>query len=498
MQRNENSPSMPVWQFLPNSARKTRLAAAICLAVSAIACSTEAFAQSPNQTQARPVPDAQVEANVLRAFAGAPELAAQDIHTHTVYGVVSLTGTVQNEALQTRAENLAANADGVKKVVDELQLGNPVLAANGNHVSRTPLQAASEAAAATSGASAADPLPGSAPAETSVMNDPERDQQQYQPQNTAGASAQAGNSAGQFPGAQPTPGRPATGYPVQQGGPYGGRPVSPDPGYAGVPPYGGASQGAGRGRNPNYGPADQPIYGGQIAGKLVNIPEGTTIRVRLDQDVSSNRSTPGSAFAAIVQTDVVADGAVAIPRGAQVQGTVVDATKAGALKGRGDLTLALQSVTLGGKVYPLVTRPWTHHSGDKTIETVNKTAGFGAAGAVIGALAGGGEGAAVGGGIGAAAGLGSSATSGRGQVYVPAEAVLTFALQEPASVVTVSEQEMQRLAYGAVPNQRPEAPRRRAFPPVYIAPVYYPGYYPGYYPRFYPGYYPPPYGYPPY
>lgn len=495
MQRNRIPRFVPVRRFISGCERRGKFALAVGLAGSAVVYSVAVHAQATPQS----VPDAQVEANVLRALAGAPELASQDIHTHTVYGVVSLNGTVQNEALQTRAENLAANADGVKKVVDELQLGNPVLAANGSSAPVSSQAAAAAAASDGSASSDAHPLPGSAPAESSVMNDPERDQQQYQAQSPQGASPTPGNSAAPFQEPPPDAGKSAGGYPIQQqGGSYGGRPVSPDPGYAGFPPYGSGPQRSGRGRDGNFSAADQPIYGGQIAGKLVTIPEGTMIRVRLDQSVSSNRSTSGSSFAAIVQTDVVADGAVAIPRGAQIQGTVVGATRSRALKGRGDLTLALQSVTLGGHVYSLVTQTWTHHGGDKTIETVNKTAGFGAAGAVLGALAGGGEGAAVGGGIGAAAGLGSSASSGRGQVYVPAEAVLTFALKEPVSVATVSEQEMQRLAYGAVPNQRPEGPRRRAYPPVYVAPVYYPGYYPGYYPRVYPGYYPPPYGYPPY
>ena len=70
------------------------------------------------------VPDAQVESNVLKALAGAPELSSEAITTRTVYGVVTLSGTVRTEDLRRRAENLAANANGVKKVVDELSLGD--------------------------------------------------------------------------------------------------------------------------------------------------------------------------------------------------------------------------------------------------------------------------------------------------------------------------------------------------------------------------------------
>jgi len=68
--------------------------------------------------------DAQIESNVLKALAGASELSTQNIKTSTVYGVVTLTGNVHDEAMRTKAENLAARAEGVKKVVDELSLGD--------------------------------------------------------------------------------------------------------------------------------------------------------------------------------------------------------------------------------------------------------------------------------------------------------------------------------------------------------------------------------------
>ena len=72
------------------------------------------------------VPDAQVEANVLRALASAPELSTQNIQTTTVYGVVTLSGSTTDEASRTKAENLAARAVGVQKVVDEMTIGaNP-------------------------------------------------------------------------------------------------------------------------------------------------------------------------------------------------------------------------------------------------------------------------------------------------------------------------------------------------------------------------------------
>src|ERR1700722_18466527 len=75
------------------------------------------------------IPDAQVEANVLKALASSPELANESITTKTGYGPVTLSGSVSSEAARTKAENLAANANGVQKVIDELSLGGSTNAA---------------------------------------------------------------------------------------------------------------------------------------------------------------------------------------------------------------------------------------------------------------------------------------------------------------------------------------------------------------------------------
>src|ERR1035437_6334266 len=77
------------------------------------------------QTQApasKTVPDAQVEANVLKALAAAPDLANQPLTTTTVYGVVTLSGSVETEAMLTEAETIASRTSGVQKVVDEMTL----------------------------------------------------------------------------------------------------------------------------------------------------------------------------------------------------------------------------------------------------------------------------------------------------------------------------------------------------------------------------------------
>ena len=141
------------------------------------------------------VPDAQVESNVLKALASAPELANESITTRTVYGTVTLSGSVRDEATRRRAEALASNADGVRKVVDELQLGSAAAATAGPATGAGQVLQSDGTYAPAGGGAAAGPAPGSASAEQAQRNDPDADQQldqQMQPQSggTNGISGQ--------------------------------------------------------------------------------------------------------------------------------------------------------------------------------------------------------------------------------------------------------------------------------------------------------------------
>jgi hypothetical protein len=381
------------------------------------------------------LPDAQIESNVLKALASATDLSTQNIQTSTVYGTVTLTGNVHNETLRTEAENLAARAQGVKKVVDELTLGD------------TPATPAGDQSAQNA------PAPGEQP-DSSQSNQPVlQSDGTYAPAPDGTGASPAPSDAQNAENDAGAPPPPQGGYP--QNGPQQGPPPS--------------------GRQPmgqDYAQGNAPIPGGQQAGVDVTVPAGAMLRIRINRGLDSNHIQPGTNFDGTVLTDVVAGGAVAIPRGATVTGTVVDAKKAGVFKGEGELSLQLTSLTLGGKVYPLTSNIWARNGKDKTAGTVNNTVGLGAVGALLGAVAGGGEGAAIGAGVGAGAGLAGSAASPRGQIIIPPESVLTFSTANPAVVKTVSEREMQRLAYSAGPQQPQGPPRVRYYSP-------YSGYYYG-------------------
>lgn len=458
------------------------------------------------------LPDSQVEANVLKALAGAPELASQAISTNTVDGVVTLSGLVSDDAARNKAENLAANTTGVKKVVDQLQVGNSLGAQPGGATAQGPgpgmvLQSDGTYAPAPAADAQGAPNPGFVPPANAQRNDPEHDQAldaqtEQQQQNAAGqlpATQQpSGQSApyggGPAPQGYPQAGYPQNGYP-QNGTAQNGYPQYPQNGY---PPQGGYPQ---QGQYPQqhsysqgqyapngYAQSGAVPYGGQVAGQSVTIPPGTLVRVRMNRLLASDKVNPGDHFDGTVANDVVAGGFVAIPRGAQVQGTVVDAHPSGAISGRGEMSIELNSVTLGGKIYPLTSDKWSRSGPDKTGQTVGDAAGLGIAGALIGAIAGRGAGAAIGAGVGTAAGIGASAASPKGQVVIPPEGMVSFNLAAPLQVQTVSEQEIQRLAYGAGPGNPGAYPPPYGYRrPIYVAP------YPGYYPPPPPPYYPPAY-----
>jgi hypothetical protein len=209
----------------------------------------------------------------------------------------------------------------------------------------------------------------------------------------------------------------------------------------------------------------------------VTVPAGAILQIRINRGLDSNHTQPGTNFDGMVLADVVAGGAVAIPRGAAVQGTVVDAKKAGTFKGQGELSLKINSITMGGIVYPVTTEVWDHNGRDKTAGTVNRTVGTSAIGALFGAAAGGGAGAAIGAGVGAGLGLAGSAASPRGEIIVPPESVLNFRTAQPLQVTTVSQAEMARLSYAAGPQTPAGPPMRRYYSPYYgyyYAPAYYP------------------------
>ena len=164
------------------------------------------------------------------------------------------------------------------------------------------------------------------------------------------------------------------------------------------------------------------------------IPEGTDLRVRLDQDLGSKISHEGDGFTATVADDVVVDGRTVIPRGAEAEGTVIAAKGLGHFKGGALLELRLERVKTRWGSYPVSTSTMSRVEKGKGKRTAGFVAGGGALGAIIGGLAGGGKGAAIGALAGAGAGTAGSAMTGNKEIFLPTETLLTFRLEHSVHV----------------------------------------------------------------
>jgi hypothetical protein len=220
---------------------------------------------------------------------------------------------------------------------------------------------------------------------------------------------------------------------------------------------------------------------------------GTLVMVRTTSWLSSDHNRQGETFMAVLEQPIIVDGWVVARRGQTVIGAITVADKGGRVKGVSQLGVELAELTLvDGQQIPLRTQLLKSSGGTSYGQDAATIAVPTALGAAIGAAADEGRGAGIGAGAGAVAGiLGVLFTRGR-QTVIPAETVLTFRLQEAATISTERSQfafrQVSQDDYGRDGGRRPRlAPGySRPYPPRYCSycspyPHYY---YPGY---FYPG-----------
>jgi len=419
------------------------LSAAVALAQDPGAAPAEPQDQPAAASQGAPT-DGQIEMDVVHALDASQALKNDLITAATIQGEVTLSGTVSSEASKQLAESIVSHVNGVTKVHNNLQIGNP-------------------------GAAGQNPQP--AP-DTEAQEMPDADQSQAQ-QGMAGLPPPGPGpdqaSSQNPPAAQPYPQQPS--YP-QQGAyppPPPPRPQYQNPQYSQYPPQYPPA--------PRYTPATGPV----------TITPGTILQLRTSEPVDSKRAKDGEPVQFTVIQDVTVGGVLAIPRGATVHGVVTEVKNVGAgdLGGSSKLALALTSLDLGGRNYPLTSDQFKVKGPNKAGQTVGSAVGGGILGTIIGCAVGRGVGCAVGAGAGVAAGTAASAASPGPRVWIPAEALVTFHITSPLTVDPVSPQEAARLAEGLYPGG-PSLYRRYPYGSPYYGYAAYPYAYP---PPFYRPYY---------
>jgi len=168
--------------------------------------------------------------------------------------------------------------------------------------------------------------------------------------------------------------------------------------------------------------------------KPPTLPEGTVLTVRLNEAVSSKTNHAGDKFTATVDEPVEVGSKVAVPKGASVSGTVVDAKGRGKIKGGALLRLELDSMTVKDKDYDIHTSIDARTMTGKGKRTAAIGGGGAATGALVGALAGGAKGFGIGMLVGAGVGLAGGAFTGNKNIELPAETVLSFKLLKPVTL----------------------------------------------------------------
>ncbi len=319
--------------------------------------------------------DAQVTSDIQSKLGTDSGLQNKQITVQSDKGTVTLSGTVDNDAQREAAAKYAVSGQGVKQVINNLQVAPTSAAA-------APSQ---DAPAMSQPVPAASPVASSKPSPTS-----KRRQKSYQAQDMqAPQPASAAN--------EPAPAQAPT--PVAE--------TTPPP----PPP----------------------------APAKVTVPSGTALPVRLIDTIDSATAQTGDTFHATLDSPIAIDGEVVVPAHYDVEGHIVAAQSSGKFAGKALLELQLDRIKVGEKWYNIETDHFKQETGSRGKNTAAKVGGGAVAGAILGGIFGGGKGAAIGSVAGAGAGGGVQAASKKPDIKLSSERILTFALQQAVTIVPTNK-----------------------------------------------------------
>jgi hypothetical protein len=347
---------------------------------------------------ARKPDDAKISSEIQSRYGQDSGLSSKQLSVEASNGVVTLSGFVDNDAQRAAAARQAAVVDGVKEVINNLQVG---------------LALKSSAPAATNDKVATAKLARSTPS-----NNPPSVRKSGHSRAEENADTDNDSSAGDnaiAEDSQPSAPTPQDQPPVDTAAPPSAAPQS-----------GTASSDA----------PPQPLK--------VTIEQGTPMSVRLIDSIDSEKNQPGDTFHATLNAPLSAEGSEAIPAGTDITGHIVDLQSASKFAGQSLVVIQLDSISSNGKNYSLQTDQFRKEGSSRSKSTAEKVGGGAILGGIIGAIAGGGKGAVIGTAAGAGVGGGAQAASKSQQIKLPSETVLHFTLQAPVTVIRPPESEPAR------------------------------------------------------
>ena len=170
--------------------------------------------------------------------------------------------------------------------------------------------------------------------------------------------------------------------------------------------------------------------------KVVTLPSGTVIPIRMTDTLDSATTQSNSVFHGSLAGDLIVDGMVVAKSGAAVTGRVITAKDATHFSGSSELSIELTRIDTVDHPVDVVTDAFTKNGAGRGKNTAIKTGGGAAVGAILGGLLGGGKGAAIGAASGGGIGAGVNGVTRGQQVQIPTETLVSFHLQSPISVTT--------------------------------------------------------------
>lgn len=330
--------------------------------------------------------DQQIATDVQNKINGDASFPDKGLSVSASKGVVTLSGNVSTEAAREAAAKDAGQVEGVKTVVNNLQV----------------------APAAPSASSQAPELP----------------QQQA-----------ANNVAPAAPRAKPSPRVSSSRSSARGGYASASREDSGDVTVHSAPVPQTSNSSNSSADNASSASVPSPAQVAPAPPPPVTVPSGTQFSIRLDSELSSETAQVGDLFRASISSPVVVGDTTVIPLGTLVEGRVVDVKSAGRFAGQSDLVLELTRLVVDGKSYSIATDRWSKAGSSRGKSTATKVGGGAAVGAILGGIFGGGKGAAIGAAAGAGAGTGVSAAGKGQQIDLKPETVLSFQLQNSIAVV---------------------------------------------------------------
>jgi hypothetical protein len=347
--------------------------------------------------------DAKISSDIQGKYAQDSGLSTKQLSVQASSGVVTISGYVDNEAQRAAAARQAASVDGVKEVINNLQVGIPSNAS----AAASP----SKVVAAKAAGSKADRNPSGV----------KKSNHSGAPEDAAMADNSTPASDSEIANDSQEPSAASTGQPMADTS-------SSNASSSAVPP-------------PVPAAPPQPLK--------VTIEQGTPVSVRLIDSIDSEKNQTGDTFHASLNAPLSAEGSQVFPAGTDVAGHVVDLKSASKFAGQSLVVLQLDSIISNGKSYSLQTDQFRKEGSSRGKSTAEKVGGGAILGGIIGALAGGGKGAAIGTAAGAGVGGGAQAASKSQQIKLPSETVLNFTLQAPVTILKPTDVDPARPKLGA-------------------------------------------------